>query len=649
MKNVKTRPSERTPRTLSVYARAPKELARRSILSAKEKAQEVAQRQQPQGEQPEQYAENRVERTAEEAAHRVGQDGKALFQKANDAQKQRREAQKQHSDAGGTDESRSSFSSETNRTAPQPHAPSEGNSVSHTESNAVRQGRQRVAETAQSNRRAAQGLRRSAQQGAEVGQKAVKTTAKSTVKTGVKTAQKSVKTAQQTVKAVDKTVKTAQQTAKAAQKTAQATAKAAQAAARAAQAAAKAAVAAAKAAAKAVAVIIKWIIAAVKALVAAIVAGGWVAALIVVVAALISALLLIFGVFSANDSVDGSKPMTEAIQTINAGFQSGMQNRIAELTGQTDADMVEVICEGDMESLESSVPNWADVIGVYAIRTGADEESPADVTVVTPENVEKLTEVFYGMNTVSYRTEAETETITVTDEYGAIVLDENGDPVTAEKTTLYIYVNISSMDYRDGAALYRFTDSQNEMLTELMRPDYYPLIAELIGATVGDGGEYGFGLNINPDLPESELGAQIVQAAKRYIGRSYSVMDCSGLVRAAYRDAGLSSMNSLNSAGMARKCQELGVLFTDPSQLQSGDIIFFSRKDPSRGPGYCTDHRRCGTGRCKRWLQIHHVAIYINGEFLIDSTGGDNSVQIRKLWGRSTSTWEWVCFGRPVS
>ncbi|CCX41094.1 nLP/P60 protein [Clostridium sp. CAG:1024] len=188
-----------------------------------------------------------------------------------------------------------------------------------------------------------------------------------------------------------------------------------------------------------------------------------------------------------------------------------------------------------------------------------------------------------------------------------------------------------------------------EMLKEIMRPDYYPLFAELCGQTLGDGGEYGLGLDINPGLSDSEVGAQIVQAAKRYIGRSYASMDCSGLVRAAYRDCGLSSMNGLNSASMAKKCQEMGVLFTDPSQLQSGDIIFFARKDTRRGEGYCTDHRRCGNGRCKRWMQIHHVAIYINGEFLIDSTGGNNSVQIRKHWGKNGSEWEWICFGRPTN
>ena len=229
------------------------------------------------------------------------------------------------------------------------------------------------------------------------------------------------------------------------------------------------------------------------------------------------------------------------------------------------------------------------------------------------------------------------------------MLDEDGEPIVNTTTTLYINVEVTSLDYRDGADRYGFDESQMEMLMEIMRPEYYPLFAELCGQTLGDGGEYGLGLDINPGLPDSEMGAQIVQAAKRYIGRSYASMDCSGLVRAAYRDCGLSSMNGLNSASMAKKCQEMGVLFTDLSQLQAGDIIFFARKDARRGEGYCTDHRRCGNGRCKRWMQIHHVAIYINGEFLIDSTGGNNSVQIRKHWGKNGSEWQWICFGRPTN
>ena len=627
MRDIKTKSTERTPRVMTDAARASKELARRSLLSAKEQAKEAAERQQTQSEQPEQYAEERVERTADDAVHRAGDEavhrGKQLARKASDLRKQHKEAHR------GTEQNRS-----------RPRAPSLSpeakftSSFSSPESSAALQGRERVKRSFQSSRRARQASQQTVKQG-------VKTT-KTVAKGMVKTAQRTVKTAQHTVKTAEKAVKTTQQAAKAAQKTAQA-------AARAAQAAAKAAAAAAKVAAKAIAAFVKAIIAAVKALIAAIAAGGWVAVVIIIVVVLVVGLLAVFGVFSSNESADGGKPMAEAIEGINAEFQSGMQSKINELSAQGGADVVEVIYEGDMESAESPVPNWADVVGVYAIKVGADSENPADVTVVTPENIEWLKAVFNDMNAVTYHTESETETITVTDEYGAIVLDENGDPMTESKTTLYIYVNVSSMDYRDGADMYRFNADQNEMLTELMRPDYYPLFAELLGAAVGDGGEYGFGLDINPDLPPNELGAKIVQAAKKYIGRSYSSMDCSGLVRAAYRDCGLSSMSGLSSTGMAQKCRDMNMLFTDPSQLQAGDLIFFARKDASRGAGYCTDHRRCGSGRCKRWMQIHHVAIYINGEFLIDSTGGSNSVQIRKHWGKNGSEWEWVCFGRPTT
>ena len=614
MRDIKERPTDRAPRLMTDAARAPKELMRRSFISAKEQAKEAAEQQQPQSEQPEQYAEERVERAADDAAHYIGDEllyrGKQLAGKANGLRKQHREAQR------GTEQNRSSF---------------------HSESNVTRQGRERVRQSVQSSRRVRQASRRTVKQSAN--------TAKIATKGTVKTAQRTVKTTKQTVKTAEKTVKTTQQAAKTAQKTAQAAAKATQVTARATQAAAKAAAAATKA----VAAFVKALIAAVKALIAAIAAGGWVAVVIIIVIVLVIALLSLFGVFSANELADGSKPMTEAIESINAGFQSEMQNRIAELSSQSGADVVEVIYEGDMEGAESSVPNWADVVGVYSIKTSMDEENPSDITMVTPENTERLRTVFNDMNTVSYRTETETETITVTDEYGAIVLDEDGDPMTETKITLYIYVNVSSMDYRDGAELYHFNADQIEMLNELMLPDYYPLFAELLGNTVGDGGEYGFGPDINPDLPPNELGAQIVQAAKKYIGRSYSSMDCSGLVRAAYRDCGLSSINGLTSTGMAQKCRDMGVLFTDASQLQAGDLIFFARKDASRGEGYCTDRRRCGSGRCKRWMQIHHVAIYINGEFLIDSTGGSNSVQIRKHWGKNGSEWEWVCFGRPTT
>lgn len=635
MKDIKTRSSEKTLHILTDAARAPRELARKSLIESKEKVKEAAERRQPQDESPEQYAENRIEQTAEEAVHRASDEAsyqsRRIIQKAKKAKRSKDIFVQQ-----GTPPSRSTTNG--GRAQQSSAAATSGSTTNQT--NAYRAGRERVIQNARSLRQTARSTRytakpaQTAERTASTARKAVKTSAR----TAVKTSQQSVKVAKHTVKTTEKAaIKTAEVSAKLSQKAAQAAAKAAQAAAK-----------AAAAAAKAITAIIKWIVAAVKALVAAIAAGGWVAVVIVVIVALIAAVLcLCFGVFFSNDSA-GGMPMTDAIVSIDDGFTASIQARIDELTASADADVVEILFAGDMEDENSSVSNWVDVLGVYSVYATTGENA-SEVITVTPENIEKLRKVFYDMNSFSVTMETETAEEIEVDEYGAIVLDEDGEPIVNTTTTLYINVEVTSLDYRDGADRYGFDESQMEMLMEIMRPEYYPLFAELCGQTLGDGGEYGLGLDINPGLPDSEMGAQIVQAAKRYIGRSYASMDCSGLVRAAYRDCGLSSMNGLNSASMAKKCQEMGVLFTDPSQLQSGDIIFFARKDARRGEGYCTDHRRCGNGRCKRWMQIHHVAIYINGEFLIDSTGGNNSVQIRKHWGKNGSEWEWICFGRPTN
>lgn len=529
MRDIKTRNTDRSPRVMNNAARAPKELARRSLISSKKQAEETIVKSDD-SESPTQYAENQIGEKTKSAADRVKQNtmqgGKRFARKMNDMRRKKNQALK-----------------------------STQNTAKNTE-------------------KAAKGAAKATQKTANA------------ARTSVKTAQRTVKATRAGVKTAQKTVKTAQQAAKAAQKGMQAAAKAAQMAAKAAQAAARAAAAAAKAAVKVTIAIIKAIIAAIKALIAAIAAGGWVAVVILIVVVLVIALLSVFGVFSANEASDGSKPMTETIETINAEFYDSAQEKIDELS--EGAETVEVIYEGDLESLESPLPNWSDVIAIYAAKTSLNPENPADVTVVDEENIERLKEVFYDMNKVTYRAEEETETIIMTDETGAAVLDDDGDPVTQEVTTRYIYVNVISADYLEAAEQYTLTEDQNQMLSELMLPDYYPLFAELLGDTIGDGGEYGFGLNINPDLPPNTLGAQIVEAAKKYIGRSYSSMDCSGLVRAAYRDCGLSSMNGLTSTGMAEKCRDMGVLFTDASQLQAGDLIFFARKDAERGPGYCT-------------------------------------------------------------
>ena len=118
--------------------------------------------------------------------------------------------------------------------------------------------------------------------------KTVKTAAKGTVKS----AEKSVKTAQATSKAAIKTTETSVKTAQAAAK---ASVKATQRAAQAAKATAKATAEATKAAVRATIAAVKAIIAGTKALISAIIAGGWVAVVIILIIVLFGCAVSLFG------------------------------------------------------------------------------------------------------------------------------------------------------------------------------------------------------------------------------------------------------------------------------------------------------------------------------------------------------------------
>jgi cell wall-associated NlpC family hydrolase len=493
MKDIKTKTSGSAPRTLSSAARAPKELARNAAFSAKEKAMDAAERQQPQNESPEQYAENRLERTTDDTVHRTGQEvqqrGKQLARKVREAHKQR-----------GFERGTESHSSSSSR------------------SNAYCAGQERVRRTAQNARYSGQTAKQSTQ------------TAKAAGKGTVKTVQKTVKAARGTIKSGQKAVKTAQRTAKTAQRTAQATAKAAQVAARAARAAAKAAATAAKTTAKAVTAIVKAIIAAVKALIVAIAAGGWVAVLIIIVVAVIALIVgSAFGIFFSDEAGDGI-PISQAVTEISADFQAKLDGKIDALSLGGTYDEIKVVYEGDVDGDSATINNWTDVLTVFAVKYMGEN---VEVITITQDKVDELKNVFYKMNEMSTRTDTETEETTVT--------GNDGEEETVTHTTLIIYVKVNSLTYEEGAAAYGFTDEQMEIADEMMSPDYYTLYAELLGVDLLDGADL---TEIISNLPVGTEGAEVVKAALTKLGSPYvmgakgpSKFDCSGLAYWAINEA----------------------------------------------------------------------------------------------------------------
>ena len=298
--------------------------------------------------------------------------------------------------------------------------------------------------------------------------KTIKQTAKSTGKAAVKTTQKSIKTAEQTSRTA---IKTTQAAAKTAQKTAQATAKAAKTAAQTARAAAKATAAGIKAAVKATAAAVKAIVAGTKALIAAIAAGGWIAVVVIIVICLIGLIVgSCFGIFFSGEDSGTGQTMRQAVQEINADYQS-----------QIDTTRATIIY--DELEMSGSRAVWPEVLAVYAVKTTTDPDDPQEVATVDNAKKAILKDIFWRMNELSSRTESKTEeVITETDDgHGNIV------ETTTTVTRTYLYITVSHKTADEMADLYGFNEEQRQQLSELLAEENRSMwSAVLYGIYSGD-------------------------------------------------------------------------------------------------------------------------------------------------------------------
>ena len=308
------------------------------------------------------------------------------------------------------------------------------------------------------------------------GQKAVKQSAKSTGKTAVKTAKGNVKAASKSVKAARTTgkaaVKTSQQTARAARQTAQVTVKTARSTVQATRVAARAAAATVRKAAQATATAVKAIIAGTKALVAAIVAGGWIAAVVIIVICLIGLIASsAFGIFFAGEDTGTGQTMPTVVRKINQDYE----DKLEEIKNSNPHDVLE---------MSGSRAVWPEVLAVYAVKTTTDPDAPQEVATIDDTKKELLKEIFWAMNDVIYSTStASHNNVTETDDGHGNIVETT---TTVTETTLYITVSHKTAD--EMADIYNFTADQRRQLAELLAEENRSIwSAVLYGIGTGDG------------------------------------------------------------------------------------------------------------------------------------------------------------------
>lgn len=273
----------------------------------------------------------------------------------------------------------------------------------------------------------------------------VKSTVKNTktaIKTSKEVAKKTEKTAKETIKASKRAIQIAKETAK---RTAQGV----------------------KVAVKATVSAIKAIIAGTKALVAAIVAGGWVAVIVIIVICLVALMCSsIFGIFfSSQKTSANSITMNTVVAECNQEFSDKLQS-------------IQDSNPHDDYVLEGSMASWKDVLTVYTIKqsNGVNQQ---DVMTIDDNKKTVIKQIFWDMNSLT--SEVKDEMVT---EQGT-----NADemPKQVQKKVLHIKINTKTLEQMKND--YHFSPAQNKQLAELTDNKYASLWNGVIyGAT--DSGEY---------------------------------------------------------------------------------------------------------------------------------------------------------------
>lgn len=258
---------------------------------------------------------------------------------------------------------------------------------------------------------------------------------------------KKIKKASKGTKNVGKRTKTA---AKGAKTTAKATVKGTVKAAQLIKRAAIATVKFVKEAVKAIITATKATIAAIKSIIAAIVAGGWVAVLIIVIIVIVACIVgSVYAIFvPAEDSEITIFSVTRDLEQEH----HKMENELAATVYY------------DVLSYEGSLAGWEEVIAVYAVKLNLDSDNPQEVATFDESKAEALRVVFLDMNELSLMSETHTSYVTrqETDANGNVV------EVTEEMNTVYLTVMTTPKSASQIAVEYGFSTQQKQMLTDLL-------------------------------------------------------------------------------------------------------------------------------------------------------------------------------------
>lgn len=273
--------------------------------------------------------------------------------------------------------------------------------------------------------------------------------------------------ASQSIKTTDKTIKTSSKTIKTPSQNIVATNNATKQASKSAtvfKERAKKAAQSSKKVTKALASYVRKIILALKSFITALLAGGWLATMIIVVIVLIGLVCgSVFGIFFSGEDSGTGMTMKDVVREINTEYEDKL-------------DDIKESVEYDVLEMSGSRAVWKDVLAIYSVKVNTDESNPLEVATMNEEKKELLKDIFWEMHEIDSSTETKTETVvTETD-------DGNGNIIETEDavTQTYLYITVSHKTVDEMISQYNFDMTQQKYLVELLSEENNMLWSQVL-------------------------------------------------------------------------------------------------------------------------------------------------------------------------
>lgn len=166
-----------------------------------------------------------------------------------------------------------------------------------------------------------------------------------------------------------------------------------------------------------------------------------------------------FGVFWSGQDAD-AQSVPQAVATINAEFAA----KINQIQTEHPADSM-VIHRAPSGGSDISITNWTDIVAVFAVKTAGADADATDVVTMDEERIDLLRTIFWDMNAVTYTVET------------------TGD---GEDSETILHITITCKTATEMPDVYHFNKSQRQALTEMLKPEYAQMLAELVGTYGGE-------------------------------------------------------------------------------------------------------------------------------------------------------------------